>query len=107
MADYTFDQLKGMKVTELRTIAQGVETDALKGYTVMHKEQLLPILAKVLGVAVPHHIAHGPAKLKIKEHIRKLKKQRAEATAAKDAAKLADIRHRIHSMKRQLRKMAV
>jgi protein-arginine kinase activator protein McsA len=107
MADYTYDQLKAMKVTELRTIAQGVENESLAGYTVMHKEQLLPVLCKVLGVEAPHHVAHGPAKFKIKQTIRALKKQRGEAVAAKDGGKLADIRHRIHSMKRQLRRMAV
>jgi len=106
MADYTYDQLKDMKIDQLREIAAGVQHEAIQGYTVMHKEHLLPALCKALGVEQPHLVAHGEAKTKIKQTIRKLKAQRREALAAKDRGKYAAVRHQIHALKRRLRRMA-
>ena len=41
---YTFDQLKGMTVAQLREIAAGIEHEAVKGYTQLNKEHLLTAL---------------------------------------------------------------
>ncbi len=38
---YTFDQLKGLTVAQLREIAAGIEHEAVKGYTQLNKEHLL------------------------------------------------------------------
>ena len=104
MADYTYDQLKDMKVTQLREIAQGIQNEVLQGYSTMHKEQLLPALLKALGIHV-HHVAVGAEKMRIKATIRKLKASRDQATAAKDHAKLAVIRRQVHALKRRLHRM--
>ncbi|MFB3890756.1 MAG: hypothetical protein ACE15C_01905 [Phycisphaerae bacterium] len=105
MAEYKYDQLKVMTVAQLRDIAKGIQNDALEGYTTMHKDHLLPILCKVLGIPT-HHIAHGAEKTRIKGEIRKLKAARDEATKAGKADQLAAIRHNIHVLKRKLRVMA-
>ena len=38
--DYTYEELKKKTVAQLRKIASGVEHEAVKGYTQMHKEHL-------------------------------------------------------------------
>jgi len=105
MAEYTYDQLKRMTVAKLRQIADGITDEALDGHSTMHKEHLLPILARIMGVE-EHHVAHGAAKLKIKSQIRKLKAKRDEVWKAGDKAELARVRHNIHVLKHRLRRMA-
>jgi len=106
MADYTYEQLKGMTVAQLRQIADGIKGDeSLQGHSVMHKEQLLPLLCKALHVEV-HHVAIGAGKMRMKAAIRKLKAQRDEAAKTGQPAKLPAIRHQVHVLKRKLRRMA-
>jgi hypothetical protein len=106
MADYTFDQLKKMTVVKLREIAQGLQNDALQGCLTMHKEQLLPMLCKVLGIGA-HHAIHAAEKVSVKATIRKLRVRRDEGLAGHDRAKVAQARVQIHALKRRLRQMAV
>lgn len=103
---HTYDELKVMKVQQLREIAQTIEHDALKGYSTMHKEQLLPALCRALHIHADHAV-HGEEKSKVKAVINRLKAQRAEAQAAKDYNRLATLRHQIHVQKRTLRNMVV
>ena len=105
MAEYTYGQLKKMTVVKLREIAQGLQNEALQGCLTMHKEQLLPILCKVLGIGA-HHAIHAAEKVRIKASIRKLKAQRDGAATGGDRAKAAAARKQIHALKRRLRKMA-
>jgi excinuclease UvrABC helicase subunit UvrB len=104
---HTFEELHKMTVVQLRTIADGIEDEILKGHTVMHKEQLLPLLCKALGVEVPHHhtVARNKGELKAKIHA--LKKDRAAAIEKKDYKKLEEIRDEVHKLKRKLRKAMV
>ena len=105
---YTYEQLKDMTVAQLREIAQGIEHEAVKGFSVMHKDHLLPALCAALGIdAHAHHVAKGANKTKIKTHIHKLKAKRDEAVAAHDFKRLELIRAELHGLKRRLRKMAV
>jgi hypothetical protein len=99
MAQYTYEQLKAMTVTELREIAKGIQSDVLEGYSTKHKEQLLPLLCKALDIHI-HHAAVGSEKDRIKAMIRKFKASRG------DKAKAAVMRRQIHAMKRKLRRMA-
>lgn len=102
---YTYEELSKMTVTQLRQIADGIDHEATKGHSTMHKEKLLPALCKALGIeARPHHEVVGTDKTKIKSQIRQLKTQRNEAIANHDYIKLAEIRHNIHHLKRFLRK---
>ena len=105
---YTFGQLSKMTVTELRKIADGIENEALQGHLVMHKEQLLPALCKVMGIeAHAHHQVIGIDKAALKVQIRKLKSDRAVATGKHDYAQLKTIRRQIHDFKRKIRKSIV
>ena len=105
MESYTYEQLKEMTVARLREISKGIESDALQGYSTMHKEQLIPQLCKVMGIHT-HHAAAGAEKTRIKGIIHKLKARRDEASKARDDAKLAVLRRQIHILKHKLRCMA-
>jgi len=105
---YTYEQLSKMTVAELRTIADGIEHDATKGHSTMHKEKLLPALCVALGIeAHAHHYVVGVDKAKLKTQIREMKVKRAEAIQKKDYAELHAVREKIHQLKRFLRKHSV
>ncbi len=105
---YTYDELSKMTVNELRKIADTIEHDELRGHSTMHKDKLLPILCKVLGVDISvHHRAQLSNKGKIKAEIRQLKVERDQAIAAKDKEKLREVRKRIHQLKKILRRAIV
>ena len=105
MAAYTFHELKEKTIDELREIAKGVENqDAVKGYSQLNKQHLLPALAKALGIdSHDHHDVTGIDKSAIKAKMRELKTQRAAAINAHDGVKLKSIRRHIHSLNRQIR----
>jgi hypothetical protein len=105
MASHTYEQLKGMVVAELREIAQGIKDDALEGYSTLHKEQLLPLLCKVLKIPM-HHTAAGVEKIRLKMAIHKIQARHSQASTKKDQARGAMDRRMIHSLKRRLRQMA-
>jgi len=105
---YTYEQLSNMTVAELRKIADGIEHEATKGHSTMHKEKLLPALCVALGIeAHAHHEAKGINKGQIKMEIRALRKERETALQSHDKAKLQTIRGRIHNLKRMLRRAIV
>jgi hypothetical protein len=102
---YTYEQLSKMTVAQLREIAHGIEHEAVKGSTTMHKEKLLPALCKALGIeAHAHHTVVGLNKVQIKEEIRALKMKKVEALTAKDSKGFKQILRRIHHLKRAIRK---
>lgn len=105
MADYTYDQLKKMTVVKLREIADGLQNDALQGHSTMHRDKLLPILCKILGIGA-HHAVHAAEKVRVKGTIRKLKAARDTAVTGHDRPKAAGARKQIHALKRRLRLMA-
>jgi hypothetical protein len=102
---YTYEELKGKTIAELREIAKGVEQhDAVQGYSQMNKEHLLPALCHALGVDTHgHHTVHGIDKAGLKAKMRALKQQRDEALEAHDSTRLRDIRRHIHHLNRQIR----
>jgi cysteinyl-tRNA synthetase len=105
---YTFEELNKMTVGDLRKIADGIDHEATKGHSTMHKEKLVPALCTALGIDMHvHHQVVGINKKKVKSEIRELKVQREEATQAKDYARLKQIRDRIHKLKHTLRKSMV
>ena len=100
---YTYDELKGKTVIELREVAAGLHEDAVKGYTQLNKEHLLELLCKALHVPMhAHHEVVGVDKAAIKKQIRELKKTRAAALAAHDSDGLKRVRGRIHRLKRDI-----
>lgn len=105
---YTYEQLHAMTVVQLRGIAEGIEHEAVKGFSTMHKEKLLPALCHALGIeAHVHHHVVGVNKATIKLEIRKLKTERGAALAAKNPAALKEVRTRIRELKKRLRKAMV
>jgi hypothetical protein len=106
---YTFDQLKGMTVAELREIAAGIEHEAVKGYTQLNKEHLLTALCTALNIDT--HTRHkskvgGLGKVEIKSHMKALKIKRTAALDAHDHAELKKLRRQLHELRRSLRKAA-
>ncbi len=106
---YTYDELKGKTVVQMREIAEGLgEHDALHGYTTMHKEELLVALCAALGIeAHEHHEVVGIDKGAVKSKIRELKKQRDALIEAKDSKQLKVVRARIRRLKRKIHKATV
>ena len=104
---HTYEDLHKMTAVQLRQIADGIEDERLKGHSTMHKEQLLPLLCKALGIEIPHHHSVGANKTEIKTKIHALKAERAAAIEKKDYKKLESIRGEIHKLKRTLRKSLV
>jgi hypothetical protein len=103
---YTYHELKVKTIAELRDIAKTVEThEAVKGYSQMNKEHLLPALCKALGIAThEHHEAVGIDKPALKAKIRALKATRVEALAAHDHDLLKNVRRQIHRINRDIRR---
>ncbi len=106
---YTYEQLSKMSVADLRKIADGIQHEATKGHSTMHKEKLLPALCIALGIEshVHHHAVGNFDKSKVKLEIRQLKAKRDAALSAHDYTQLQEIRGQIHKLKRDLRKHIV
>jgi hypothetical protein len=101
---YTFEELKGKTVQELRDIAKGVEHEAVQGALQMNKDHLLPALCKALGIDMhEHHVVVGIDKPAIKAKMRELKKERDAALEAHDGTELKTLRRQIHRLNRQIR----
>lgn len=106
---YTYEELSKMTVMELRKIADGIDHEATKGHSTMHKDKLLPALCQALGIeAHVHHFVKGNInKTKIKSEIKQLKVKRSAAIETKDYTQLKEIRDQIHKLKHTLRKYIV
>jgi hypothetical protein len=101
---YTYEQLKGKTLAELREIAQGMPNEAVQGFSQMNKDHLLPALCRALGVEThEHHTVTGVDKAGIKAKIRMLKQQRDAALAEHNTALLRTVRRHIHHLNRQIR----
>ncbi len=106
--DYTYHDLKKMKVADLREIAAGIDHEAVQGSTQMNKEHVLEAICTALDIDMfEHHVSHDSHKTEIKAQIKALKAQRDEAIEKKDKAEANNIRRKIHRLKRKLHKSAV
>ena len=102
---YTYHELKGKTIQELREIAKGVQDhDAVQGFSQMNKEHLLPALCHALGIPVHEHAeVVGIDKPAIKAKMRELKKQRDAALEGHDSDALKSVRRQLHRLNRQIR----
>ena len=103
---HTYDELKHKTVAQLREIAKAneAEHESLKGYTQLNKDHLITALCSALKIPLhARHEARGIDKAAFKAKIRELKRQRVEALAAHDHAKLKVIRRSIHTFKHRIR----
>jgi DNA-binding IclR family transcriptional regulator len=102
---YTYDELRGKTIAELREIAKDVSHDAVQGFSQMNKEHLLPALCTALGVDVhEHHVAVGIDKPALKAKIKGLKQERDAALVARDHDTLKNVRRQIHRITRDIRR---
>lgn len=102
---YTYEELSKKTVAQLREIAQGIQHDAVHGFSTMHKEKLLPALCLALGIeGHVRHVVVGVNKSVLKAEIRKLKKERDAALLARDHVRSQETRHKIRDLKKKLRK---
>jgi hypothetical protein len=103
---HTYEELKGKTIDELREIAKGIEHEAVKGYTQMNKEHLLPALCKALGIDFhkhPHHAAVGIDKPRMKARMHAIKAEKAKAIEGGDRKKLKSLRREYHRLNRRIR----
>jgi type IV secretory pathway component VirB8 len=92
----------------LREIASQLDSEAVKGYTQLNKEHLLAALCQALQIDQhQHHQIVVQNKTEIKSKIRELKKERDEAIANHDRAKLIRVREQIRSLKHRLHRSVV
>ena len=102
---HTFDELKHKTVVQLREIAKEneAEHESLKGYTQLNKDHLITSLCTALKIPMhAHHEARGIDKAAFKAKLKELKKQREEALAAHDHARLKVVRRSMHAYKRRI-----
>ena len=107
---HTYEELKKKTVEDLREIAKGIDHEAVKGFTQMNKEHLLPAVCKALGVDMrkhPHHAAVGIDKAKVKARMHVLKAEKAKALEAGDRARVKAIRREYHRLNRRIRAATV
>ena len=104
---HTYKELKHKTVAELREMAKGLEHEAVKGYTQMNKDHLVPALCKALGIdAHEHHVAAMAEKTAVKTKMRELKAAKAQALTKGDHALLHSIRRHYHALNHALRTAA-
>ena len=104
----SYEELHKKTVDELRELAKGIEHEAVKGYTQMNKEHLLPALCKALGIDTQkHHHVVGIDKAGVKARIRQLKAERDTALEAHDRKQLKAVRRQMHRLKRRIRSAIV
>ena len=105
---HTYEELHAMTVAQLREVAKDMDNEELRGYSSMHKEDLLKVLCQALGIEA--HVTHqvvGLDKTKVKGEIRELKQQRQAAIDSGDHKELKRIRRQIHRLKRQIRRATI
>ena len=108
MADHTYEELRGMTVVQLREVARGIEHEAVRGYSQLRKDQLIPVICEALGLEMhAHHEVVGVNKSEIKAQIKALKTDRDTALEAHDHEGLKLVRRKIHRLKRKLHKATV
>ncbi len=100
----TFEQLKAMTVAQMRELAVSLGPDAVKGYTQMNKEHLLPALCHVIGIDMHAHHQAAVDKARIKAQIRELKQRRDAAIEAGDHELVHSVRRQIHHLKHEINK---
>lgn len=105
---FTYAELHKKTVDELRAIAKDIAHDAVKGYTQMNKDHLLPAICKALGIEMhEHHHVEGINKANLKARMRQLKADRDAAIEAGDQARLKQIRQAYHRLNHRIRAATV
>lgn len=96
--------LEKMTATELRVVAKEIE--GVTGVHGMNKAELLEVIRKAKGIVVPGKQKDVSYIRGIKGKIREMKRRRAEALNASDAAKVSRLRLQISRLKKKVRRAA-
>jgi DNA-binding IclR family transcriptional regulator len=105
---FTYAELHKKTIDDLRAIAKDLHHDAVKGYTQMNKEHLLPALCQALGIDThEHHHVEGLDKAGLKARMRRLKADRDAAIEAGDHDRLRQIRHEYKRLNHRIRAATV
>ena len=103
--EYTYTELRKKTVAQLREIAEGIEHEAVEGFSQLNKDQLLEAVCTALGLETRRKkVVVGIDKTAIKADIKALKVEREAALEAHDSKQLKKIRRKIRSLKRTIRK---
>ena len=94
--------LEKMTATELREVARTIPE--ITGAHGMKKEELLAVIREARGIVVEEVKKDLTALQQLKGSIRELKKERAAALSADDAAKATRLRRRISKLKKKTRR---
>ena len=101
---FTYHELKEKTIKELRDIAKDVPHDAVRGFSQMNKEHLLPAICNVLGIEIGHHhVVAGFDKSAIKARMKSLHAERDKALEEHDSARLKEVRGELHALNHRLR----
>ena len=105
MAGYTYEDLKHKTIADLREIARGLDHEAVKGFSQLNKEHLLPGLCAALGIDAHehHHVIGGFDKRAAKKKLRALRTEKQSALKTGDRARVKALRRRIHRINHQIR----
>ena len=105
MADHTYEELKHKTIADLREIARGLDHEAVKGFSQLNKEHLLPGLCTALGIDSHehHHVVGGFDKRAAKKKLRALRTEKRSALETGDRARVKALRRRIHRINHQIR----
>ena len=104
---HTYEELKHKTIADLREIAKGIDHEAVKGYTQMNKDHLLPAICKALGIdAHEHHAAILAEKAAVKAKLRAIKVKKVAALEAHDAPLLRQLRQQYRRLNHILRTSA-
>jgi len=103
--EYTYEELRAMTVAQLRDVAAQVPHDAVRGYTQMNKERLLPALCRALGINMQEHhdVVGAFDKAGVKAKLRMLKMELQQAHAAHDDEKARELREQRRRLNHQVR----
>ena len=105
---HTYESLSALTAAQLRELGHTIDHPDMKGIATIHKDKLVLLICHALGIeAHTHHQVVGIDKSKVKQEIRALKHERDSALEAKDAARLHEVRDKLHDLKRLLRKSIV
>ena len=103
-----FKELKNKTVDQLREIAQGIEHEAVQGYTQLNKDHLLDAICKALNIDMhERHQVVGIDKANVKVQIKALKKDRDKFLEEHNYAELIKVRKELKKLKNKLRKALV
>ena len=105
---HTYEELKKKTVAELREMAAAIEHEAVKGYTQLNKDHLLPAICKALGIEAHEHQAAEASAEKdlIKAQMREVKAAAAKARESGDHESLHRLRRQYHGLNHALRTSA-